>query len=211
MEYSGNGHHSRRGSRSSSNSSDSARSGSGHSTNRESPVPGYRKSWRIDSSEAMGVKKESQTQFYQVDEREFAKFRFFNGLQELSIALTMREMLVAVAAGRNIPGLMTDRAFLLDFGVPKDSVEKVMQIYRLCYGNPQVRDKGRENSGHQTNRLKLGAKSRHTSSTERIDIPIGKGQPKTCGTNHPLRKSLGDMGSIGRLIGVPGEGICPCR
>ena len=98
-----------------------------------------------------------------MDEREFAKFRFFNGLQELSIARTMREMLVAVA-GRDFPGLMTDRAFLLDFDVPKDSVEKVMQIYRLCYGNTQVRGKGRENSDHQTNRLKIGEKSRHTSS-----------------------------------------------
>ena len=72
-------------------------------------------------------------------------------------------MLVAVA-GRNIPGLMTDRAFLFDFAVPKDSVEKVMQIYRLCYGNIQVRDKGRQNSSHQTNRLEIGEKSRHTSS-----------------------------------------------
>ena len=161
-EYRGDGHHSRRGARSSSNSSDSAKSGSGHSPNRGSPVPGYRKSRRIDSSEAMGVKKESQTQFYKVDERELAKFRFFNGLQELSIARAMREMLVAVA-GRDFRGLMTDRAFLLEFGVPKDSVEKVMQIYRSCYGNTQVKDKGRENSGHQTNRLKKGEKSRHTS------------------------------------------------
>ena len=156
-EYRGDGHHSRRGARSSSNSSDSAKSGSGHSPNRGSPVPGYRKSRRIDSSEAMGVKKESQTQFYKVDERELAKFRFFNGLQELSIARAMREMLVAVA-GRDFRGLMTDRAFLLEFGVPKDSVEKVMQIYRSCYGNTQVKDKGRENSGHQTNRLKKGEK-----------------------------------------------------
>ena len=53
----------------------------------------------------------------------------------------MREMLVAVA-GRDFPGLMTD------FGVPKDSVKKVMQIYRSCYGNTQLKDKGRENSGH---------------------------------------------------------------
>ena len=72
-------------------------------------------------------------------------------------------MLVAVA-GRNFPGLMTDRAFVLDFCVPKDSVEKVMQIYRLCYGNTQVRDKGRENSAHQTNRMEIGEKPRHTSS-----------------------------------------------
>ena len=69
----------------------------------------------------MGVKKESQTQLYKVDEREFAKFRFFKGLQELFIARTIREM-VAVA-GRNIPGLMTDRAFLLDFGVPKSDAD----------------------------------------------------------------------------------------
>ena len=59
---------------------------------------------------------------------------------------------------------MIDKAFLLDFGVPKDSVEKVMQIYRSCYGNIQVRDKGRENSCHQTNRLEIGEKSGHTSS-----------------------------------------------
>ena len=72
-------------------------------------------------------------------------------------------MLVAVA-GRDFPGLMTDRALLLDFGVSKDSVEKVMQIYRSCYGSTQVRDKGRENSGHQTNRLEIGEKSRHTCS-----------------------------------------------
>ena len=45
----------------------------------------------------MGVKKESQTQFYKVDELEFAKFGFFYGLQELSIALTIREMLVILA------------------------------------------------------------------------------------------------------------------
>ena len=56
-EYRGDGHHSRRGSRSSVNSSDSARSGSGHSPNRGSPVPGYWNSGKIDSSEAMGVKK----------------------------------------------------------------------------------------------------------------------------------------------------------
>ena len=161
-EYRGDGHHSRRGSRSSSNSSDSARSGSGHSPNRGSPVLGYRKSRRIDSSEAKGEKKESQTQFYKVDEREFAKFRFFNGLQELSIARAMRKMLVAVA-GRDCEGLMTNRAVLIDFGVPQDSVEKVMQIYRSCYGNTQVTDKGRENSGHQS-KLKKGGNFRHTSS-----------------------------------------------
>ena len=53
----GDGHHSRRGSRSSSNSSDSAKSGWGRSLNRGSPVHGNRKSRRIDSSEAIGVKK----------------------------------------------------------------------------------------------------------------------------------------------------------
>ena len=115
-EYSGDGHHTRslrRGSRSSSNSSDSARSGSGRSPNRGSPVPGYLKSRsrRIDSSEAMAVKQESQTQFYKVDELEFAKFGFFYGLQELSIALSIREMLV-ILADRNIPALMADREFL---------------------------------------------------------------------------------------------------
>ena len=200
-EYKGDGHHSRRGSRSSSNSSESAKSGSGHSPNRGSPVPGYRKSRRIDSSETIGVKKESQTQFYRVDEREFAKFKFFKGLQELSIARAMREMLVAIA-GKDFPELITDMAFLLDFGVLKDSVEKVIQIYRSCYGNTQDKDKGRENSGHQTNKLKKGENLDMrlpeeipvVKTTERIDIPIGKEQPETLGINHPLRKSLGLRG-----------------
>ena len=215
-EYGGEGHHSRRGS--SSNSNDNARSGSGHSPNRGSPVPGYRKSWRIDNSEAMGVKKESQTQFFKVDEREFAKFRFFKGLQELSIARTMREMLVAVA-GRDFPGLMTDRAFLLDFGVPKDSVEKVMQIYRSCYGNIQVKDKGRENSGHQTNRLKKGEKFRHTSSRRdsshkdrREDRHSDRGRATRNLRNQPSpqEKSRG-YGEHRKTEGVPWKGICPCR
>ena len=107
-EYSGDGHQSRRGSRSSLNSSDSARSGSGHSPNRGSPVPGFLKSRRIDSSEAMGVKEESQTQFYKVDQREFAKFRFFKGLQELSIALTMGgavgQSVERATPGEEVPG-----------------------------------------------------------------------------------------------------------
>ena len=187
----GDGHHSRRGSRSSSNSSDSAKSGSGHSPNRGSPVPGYRKSWRIDSSEAMGVKKESQTQFYKVDEREFAKFRFFKGLQELFIARTKREMLVAVA-GRHIPGLMTDRAFLLDFGVSKDSVEKVMQIYRSYYGNIQARDKGRGDLDHQNNRLEIRGKSRHMSSRRDSSLK-DQGEDRHSGgekVNRNLRRQL---------------------
>ena len=48
-------------------------------------------------------------------------------------------------------------------------------------------------------------------SIERFDVPMGKGQPGTLGINHPLRKSLGDMRIIGRLVGVPGKRICPCR
>ena len=120
-------------------------------------------SCKLHNSISIHHKKESQTQFYKVDEREFAKFRFFKGLQELSIARTIWEMLVAVA-DRNIPGLMTDRAFLLDFGFPKDSVEKVMQIYRSYYGNIQARDKRRGDLDHQNNRLEIRQKSRHMSS-----------------------------------------------
>ena len=67
--------------------------------------------------------------------REFDRFRLSNGLKELAlIAPTTREAVVAVAS-KNMPGLMVDRAFLLGMGVPKDSMDKVMQVYRSCYGN----------------------------------------------------------------------------
>ena len=64
-------------------------------------------------------------------DRDYARFKFLGGLKELGrMAPTTTEAVVAVANG---PGLY--KALLLDMGVPKDSIEKVMQIYLSCYGH----------------------------------------------------------------------------
>ena len=66
---------------------------------------------------------------------DYARFKFLGGLNELArIAPTTREAVVAVAK-RHTPGPGLDRALLLDMGVPRDSVERVMQIYLSCYGH----------------------------------------------------------------------------
>ena len=65
------------------------------------------------------------------DDRDYARFKFLRGLTELGrMDPTTTEAVVAVANG---PGLY--KALLLDMGVPKDSIEKVMQIYLSCYGH----------------------------------------------------------------------------
>ena len=57
--------------------------------------------------------------------RELAKLRLNNGLKELAIiAPTTRKAVVAVA-GQNMPKFM-DRAILLELGVPKDCIDKVL-------------------------------------------------------------------------------------
>ena len=56
---------------------------------------------------------------------ELAKLKLNNGLKELAIiAPTTREAVVAVA-GQNMPKFM-ERPFLLEMGVPKDCIDKVI-------------------------------------------------------------------------------------
>ena len=59
-----------------------------------------------------------------------------------------------------------DKALLLDMGVPKDSVEKVMQIYLSCYGHFLTRDDGKDKSHHRRhcNRRDKDGKSKQASS-----------------------------------------------
>ena len=84
-------------------------------------------------------------------ERDFARSRFSNKLRELAlVAPTTKEALVALTK-KNMPWLLTDRAFLLVMGLPKDIVKKVMQIYRSCYGNILARDNGKDESHHHDN------------------------------------------------------------
>ena len=81
-------------------------------------------------------------------DRDYARFKFLGGLKELGrMAPTTTEAVVAVANG---PGLY--KALLLDMGVPKDSIEKVMQIYLSCYGHFLTKDEGKEKSHHRRHR-----------------------------------------------------------
>ena len=92
------------------------------------------------------IKREDVGVIDRTSEREsdmdYARFRFVGGLKELvRIAPTTTEAVVAVAK-RHTPGPGLDKALLLDITVPKDSVEKVMQIYLSCYGHFLTRDDG---------------------------------------------------------------------
>ena len=83
---------------------------------------------------------------------DYARFKFLGGLKELGrIAPTTTEAVVAVAK-RYTHGPGLDKAILLDMGVPKDSIEKVMQIYISCYGHFLTRDDGKEKSQHRRHR-----------------------------------------------------------
>ena len=67
-----------------------------------------------DNSGAEAVKRENQEMMDKEIERDFARYRFSNGLQELAlIAPPTREVVVALAS-KNIPGLMADRSFIID-------------------------------------------------------------------------------------------------
>ena len=62
------------------------------------------------------------------DDMDYARFKFLGGLKELGrLAPTTTEAVVAVAHGLGLY-----KALLLDMGVPRDSIEKVMQIYLSC-------------------------------------------------------------------------------
>ena len=92
------------------------------------------------------IKREDEGVIDRTSDREYSRFRFLGGLKELAcIALTTREAVVAVAK-RNTPGPGLDKALLLDMGVPKDSVEKVMQVYLPCYGDILTREDRKDES-----------------------------------------------------------------
>ena len=81
-------------------------------------------------------------------DRDYARFKFLGGLKELGrLAPTTTEAVVAVAHGMGLY-----KALLLDMGVPRDSIEKVMQIYLSCYGQFLAKDEGQGKSHHRGHR-----------------------------------------------------------
>ena len=125
------------GPRSRSSSRESKSSGSMGSP-KGSPLSGKRsRKERIDLGE--DIKREDEGVIDRASEKEsdldYAKYKFSGGLKELArIAPTTREAVVAIAK-RLTPGSGLDKALLLDIGLPRDSVERVMQIYLSCYGH----------------------------------------------------------------------------
>ena len=82
------------------------------------------------------------------DDRDYARFKFLGGLKELGrLAPTTTEAVVAVANGLGLY-----KALLLDMGVPRDSIEKVMQIYLSCYGHFLTKDEEQGKSHHRGHR-----------------------------------------------------------
>ena len=70
------------------------------------------------------------------------------GLKELGrLAPGTTEAVVAVANGLGLY-----KALLLDMGVPRDSIEKVMQIYLSCYGHFLMKDEGQGKLHHRGHR-----------------------------------------------------------
>ena len=99
------------------------------------------------------------------DDRDYARFKFLRGLKELGrLAPSTTEAVVAVANG---PGLY--KALLLDMGVPRDSIEKVMQIYLSCYGQFLAKDEGKGKSHHR------GHRDRRDNEDEVKQAPSGRG------------------------------------
>ena len=157
------------------------------------------------------VKQEDEGVIGRTSDREYARFSFLGGLKEVArIAPTTMEAVVAVA-NRNTPGPGLDKALLVDMGVPKDSVEKVMQVYLSCYGNILTRDDGKDESHHQIhrNRRDKEGELKHASSRRDSD---GKGHRRSNGErvnrtsnfifNYLLRRIRGDIGNQGRLTGM---------
>ena len=86
---------------------------------------------------------------------ELAKLKLNNGLKELAIiAPTTREAVVAVA-GQNMPKFM-ERPFLLEMGVPKDCIDKVIKVYQSSFGHILSRDTGRDGPTRQNDRRNRG-------------------------------------------------------
>ena len=111
--------------------------------------------------------------------KELARLRLNNGLKELAIiAPTTWEAVVAVG-GQNMPKMM-ERAFLLELGVPKDSIDKVLQVYHSCYGHILSRDTGMNEPPQQNDRRKRGDEALAGVLgigvvIGRVDIPMRKG------------------------------------
>ena len=81
-------------------------------------------------------------------DRDYARFKFLGGLKELGrLAPATTEAVVAVANGLGLY-----KALLLDMGVPRDSIEKVMQIYLSCYGHFLTKDEGQGKLHHRGHR-----------------------------------------------------------
>ena len=86
---------------------------------------------------------------------ELAKLKLNNGLKELAIiAPTTREAVVAMA-GQNMPEFM-ERPFLLEIGVPKDCIDKVLQVYQSSFGHILSRDTRMNESPRQNDRRNRG-------------------------------------------------------
>ena len=111
------------------------------SSSRESKFSGSMGSPKGSPVSGKKLRKELITEdIKREDDRDYARFKFLGGLKELGrMAPTTTEAVVAVANG---PGLY--KALLLDMGVPKDSIEKVMQIYLSCYGHFLTKDEGKD-------------------------------------------------------------------
>ena len=105
------------------------------SSSRESNKSGARASPRGSPTPAGAfirdneVKKEDMFVVDIQSAMELAKLKLNNGLKELAIIdATTREAVVAVA-GQNMPKFM-ERPYLLEMGVPKDCIDKVIQVYQ---------------------------------------------------------------------------------
>ena len=171
------------GPRSRSSSRESKSSGSMGSP-KGSPVAGKKlRKERI----AEDIKREDEGVVDRRSEREadmdYAGFKFLVGLKELGrIAPTTTEAVVAVAK-RYTHGPGLDKALLLDMGVPKDSIEKVMQIYLSCYGHFLTKgDKKNVSHSHRhsTRRDKEGelkhSSRRHSDVQEHKEHRRAKGE-----------------------------------
>ena len=116
------------------------------------------------------------------DDRDYARFKFLCGLKELGrLAPTTTEAVVAVANGLGLY-----KALLLDMGVPRDSIEKVMQIYLSCYGHFLTKDEEQGKSYHR------GYRDRRDNEDEVKQASSGRG---SCEKDHRGdRRSNGERG-----------------
>ena len=67
-----------------------------------------------------------------------------------------------------MPKLM-ERTFLLELGVPKDSIDKVLQVYHSCYGHILSRVTGMNESPQQNDRRNRGDKALSSQGSRHRD------------------------------------------